>query len=193
MIDYTVFDRATGEVLFAGTSEVPGHLSTAQLGVLEGVQYEGGWLDGEIHHELPPQPSQHHVWDWQTKAWADPRTLADLQAAKWAEIKAARDAAERMPLVTPIGTFDADPKGRTNLTDTILLLQSLAAIGQPANIDFTLADNTVVTLSLAQMVQVGIALGLQVQGAYNTGRQLRGLIEAATTAQQLEAIVWPAP
>lgn len=193
MIEYTVFHRATGEVAYSGICEAPGYLATGLLGVLEGARYESGWLDGDVHHNLPAQPSPHHVWDWQTKTWADPRTLDDLKATKWAEIKLARDAAERVPLVTQLGTFDADPKGRTNLTDTILLLQSLAAIGQPAEIDFTLADNTVVSLSLQQMVMVGIALGNQVQGAYNTGRQLRGLIDAATSAGQLDAIAWPTP
>lgn len=140
---------------------------------------------------MPERPSAAHVFDFAVLGWVDPRTLDDLRVAKWAQIKAARDAAERAPLVTNFGTFDADPAGRTNLTDTILLLQSLAAIGQPAEIDFTLADNQVVTLGLSQMIQVGIALGLQVQAAYNTGRVLRGAIGAANSAADIEAIHWP--
>lgn len=137
------------------------------------------------------RPSRHHEFDWPTHTWIDPRTLAEHMDAKWDEIKAAREAAINAPLVTPHGTFDSGPSDRTNITDAVLMAQTLAALGQPVAIDFTLADNAVATLNAAQMVEVGLYLGAKVQAAYATARTLRGAIEAATTIAQVQAIHWP--
>ena len=193
MTPYTLYDTATGQVLQSGIADNPEVLEGDGRAVLPGVRHGEGWIDQDgAHHDIPEQPSAHHAWDWAAKVWADPRTLADLKAAKWVQIKAAREAAIKAPLVTPYGTFDADADARANITDTILLLQTMEAMGQPGEVDFTLEDNTVLTVTTAQMVMVGLLLGQQVQGAYNTGRLLRGAIEAASTAEEVAAIAWPA-
>lgn len=194
LVEYTAYDKETGQVCAWGTDPNPSAFASDRVGVVLDAQFTGGWIDadGSTHHVVPERPSQHHVWDWGTKAWMDPRTLADLKSAKWAEVKAAREAAIKAPLVTPYGTFDADADARANITDTILLLQTMEAMGQPGEVDFTLEDNSVLTVTTAQMVMVGLLLGQQVQGAYNTGRVLRGAIDAATTAEEVEAIAWPA-
>ena len=193
MSEFTLYDRETGQVLQSGNCDDPHRLGGDLYAVLLGVRHGDGWIDqGGHHHVIPERPSQHHVWDWGTKAWMDPRTLDDLKAAKWVQIKAAREAAIKAPLVTPYGTFDADADARANITDTILLLQTMEAMGQPGEVDFTLEDNTVLTVTTAQMVMVGLLLGQQVQGAYNTGRLLRGDIKAASTAEEVAAIAWPA-
>ena len=54
-----------------------------------------------------------------------------------------------------------------------------------------IADNSVRTLSAAQMVAVGVAAGQHVAAQRATARALREQIQAATTPQELEAIVWP--
>ena len=138
----------------------------------------------------PLQPSPAHVFDYAAKQWVDPRTLADMKALKWGVMKAARTAVINAPLVTPYGTFDSGPKDRANITDAVLMLQTLASIGNPQNITFTLTDNTAVTLTTKDIVSVALLLGQKVQGAYSTSRTLRARIEAATTAVELESIVW---
>lgn len=117
-------------------------------------------------------------------------TLAQLKEAQWATIKAAREAAIDAPLVTPYGTVDSQAKDRTNITDAILLLQTLEAAGTPTTIDFTLADNTAVTLTTAQMVNIGLLLGQKVQAAHGQARARRAQIDAATTKAEVEAVVW---
>ena len=141
--------------------------------------------------EFPPQPSVNHMFDWSTRAWVDPRTLEQLKDSKWEEIKASRELAFDAPLVTPHGTFDSDTRARSNITDAVLMAQALTAMGSPVSIDFTLADNSVVTLNAAQMIEVGLYLGAKVQGAYAVSRALRSAIDAATTSAEVQAIAWP--
>lgn len=125
--------------------------------------------------------------------WHDPRTLDDLKAARWAVVKTARAAAIDAPLSTPYGTFDCGPADRTNITDAIALLQTLAAAGTPTTVTFTTADNGAVVLTTADMVHIGLLLGQRVQAAYATARSLRAQIDAAQAADALAAIHWPAP
>lgn len=118
------------------------------------------------------------------------RTINQLKADKWNEMKAARDAALLAPLVTPFGTFDASVPAQKSITDAVLMLQTLASLGTPTDIDFTLADNTTVTLTTPQMVQVGLMLGQRTQQAYAQARALRAQIESATDAAAVAAITW---
>jgi hypothetical protein len=140
--------------------------------------------------EQSEQPSTFHIYDWVTKQWIDPRSLVDFKDAKWEEMKKARTAAIDAPLTTPYGVFDSSPSARTSITDAVLLLQTLASLGTPTTIDFTLADNSVVTLNTTQMVQVGLMLGQKVQVAHSRARVLRLQGEAATTVAEVEAITW---
>ncbi len=124
-------------------------------------------------------------------AWVDVRSLADAKAQAWERIKAAREAAFDAPLVTPHGTFDSDVRARANLTAAVLLAQTLDSMSLPAAIDFTLVDNTVVTLSAAQLTAVGLLLGQKMQAAFATGRALRLVIDACDTVAAADAVSWP--
>lgn len=122
--------------------------------------------------------------------WVDAAGLDDAKAAKWEEIKAAREAAFNAPLVTQYGVFDSDAAARSNIANAVLLAQTLAGMGLPSDIDFTIADNSVVRLRVEEMVTVGLLLGQKVQTAFGRARQLRLLIEAATTRAEVEAVQW---
>ncbi len=50
--------------------------------------YQGGWV------EMPAQPSPYHIFNYDIKQWIDPRTLDEIKAQKWAEIKVMRDQLE---------------------------------------------------------------------------------------------------
>lgn len=188
--NFTAFDPATGQVLFGGSAYNPESMASPQRSILLDVDYRDGWLDAGVHHTQPAQPSPHHVFNYTTKQWQDPRTLDDLKAAKWAEIKQARAAEIASPLVTPYGTFDADAHSRTAITDSVLLLQTLSKRGRPATINFTLANNADVALSVSQIEDVGLMLGEKTNAAFERGRLRREAIEAATTAGEVDTIVW---
>lgn len=106
------------------------------------------------------------------------------------KIKAAKSVEITSPLTTPYGIFDCDAESEKRITGAIMMLQTLEGMGTPTTVDFVLADNSVVTLTTAQMVEVGLIMGARVQAAISKASSLRSAIEAATTVEDVEAIVW---
>ena len=122
--------------------------------------------------------------------WRDDRTLAETKADKWAELKQARNAAVQAPVSTPFGVFDADDAAQANITKRVLMINNIPAVSLPTTIEFTRHDNTVATLTPAQMVQVGLLLGAQVEAAFAKGRALRAATEDAKDVAAVAAIKW---
>ena len=137
------------------------------------------------------RPSRGMEWSNLIMNWVDLRTLSEAKTQKRVEINQAREAEFDAPLVTPHGTFDSDPKARTSITDAVLLAQTLQSLGTPTTIDFTLYDNSTMTLDTAGMITVGLMLGQKIQAAHAKSRALKAQIEAATTKEQIDAITWP--
>lgn len=137
-----------------------------------------------------PHPS--HTWSNATMEWVDARSLEDLKTAKWAEIRAARDAAEFGGFTWDGDDFDSDVASQARIMGAVQMATLAAMAEQPFSIEWTLATNIVRTLDGAGMVAVGLALGAHVAQQHETGRSLRAAIEACTTAAEVEAISWPA-
>ena len=131
------------------------------------------------------------AWSNATMQWSDDRTLGQRKADKWAEIKLARAAGIDAPMATPFGTFDCAGTAFTSITAAAQMASALMASGQSIAIDFTLADNSTVTLTPANMVSVGLLLGAKVQAIYAIARTLRTQTDAANSAAQLDALKWP--
>lgn len=191
-IKITTLD-ATGEPISVLDLPDQEHVDANTVGVnyVYGSPPPDSYMVGGVWIAKPVQPSANHVWDKSNKVWLDPRTLDDLKTEKWESMKVAREAVFNAPLVTPFGTFDSDETARKNITDTIMLLQNIDAMGMgPASTNFTLYDNSVVSINTLHMVQVGLLLGQKVAQAYARGRVVRDAINAATTTAQVEAVTW---
>jgi hypothetical protein len=197
---YAVHDAA-GRILKTGTAP------DAMLATLQQVE-QGTVLVLEDHEEcvdtthyvdagtvvaMPVRPSNEHVFDYGAKAWIDPRTLVDLKGEKWAAIKADRATAEFGGFVWDGSSFDSDAISQSRIQGCVQLALLAATAGQAFEIDWTLATNEVRTLSGADVVAVGQALGTHVANQHATARVLRLAIEAAEDAPALDAIVWPEP
>jgi hypothetical protein len=148
----------------------------------------------EAHPEwtgLPPfRPSPHHLFDMDTQAWVDPRTLQDLKDAKWLEVKRARNAAELGPFAYNGMAFDGDLNAQRRLAAYISVSKSALAASQDFSAEFTLANNTQVTLSALDFVGIELAKVQAVAAAFALASVLRGQIEAAQTPAELDAIHW---
>ena len=118
----------------------------------------------------------------------DARTLAEAKTLKWDEIKKLRYSKETNTFTHNSQVFHAD-KGHIGGATQLAVLAKAAS--QPFSMDWTLYDNTVVTLNADQMIAVGTALGIFVNSLYTTARLIREDIEACTTNAQVDAIVWP--
>lgn len=119
-------------------------------------------------------------------------TLSDAQLMKWAEVKRWRTEAINSNMTTPYGTFQCSAEDRQNITDAIMLAQTLSAMEQPVSIPWTLADNTVIDLDASMLVNIGLLLGQKVQTAHAIARLLREDITNAETVEDLDLVVWPA-
>lgn len=188
---YTV-DGKIQKILSCPATSLQDNLSPgeASIEIFGGEADWSHYVNNGVVVAMPVRPDIHQVFDYATKSWIDLRTLQDFKDAAWTRIKTSRESAIDSNLVTPYGTFDCKAKDRTNMTDAVLMLQTLNAIGQPTTIDFTLADNSTVVLTTTEMVTVALLLGQKVQAAHSQARALRAQIDAANSSTELEAIVW---
>lgn len=192
----TVYDPDTGQII--RTLSYPDGMLPHAVAAHESW-IEGFWPDDQYYVvagapvALPVQPSEHHTFDWASKAWIDPRTLADHQAAAWERIKLDRAAAAVAPLTVGQHIFDADPTSQQLITGAAQMALLAQSAGQPWQIEWTLADNSSATLTAPDMLAVALALAAQVDAAHQRGRLLRAQIYAATDPHQLNNITWHAP
>jgi|GEM_PF-3812756 len=123
-------------------------------------------------------------------AVASGTALEAAQARRWAEIKVLRDIEIAEPKMTSVGMFDATPEDQNNLSKVIALVQIAAARALPAQANYTLADNTRVTLTLAELEQAALEMGAQVQALHDQGIELYEAIYSAETVEDVEAVTW---
>lgn len=206
MIEAAVYDPASGEIRRAVTC--PADIVALQAGPDEAVVL-GAATDAthyvaagalvaytaEQRAAKAARPAWARRWSNASMQWEDGRTLEQYQDARWEEMKAARAAALVAPLVTNYGTFDADPVSQDNIIRTAQMMQTEAATLQPGETpedDFTLYDNSVVTLTAGQMVEVALALGARTKAIFATGRALRVAVYAAASREAVDSVHWPA-
>lgn len=191
MVDYTVID-SHGTPRRWGQCDAD--LLAAQAGDGESVvaalppSPDHTW-DGQQWAQRPSRPSPTHVWAG--GAWQETRSLEAAKAQAWERAKAARAAYIDAGLSTPYGVFQTASPERQNIAEAVLLAQTLHAMGQPVSIQFTLADNSVATLGITEMVTVGLLLGQRVQEAHAIARNLRAAIDAAQSTEEADAVQWP--
>jgi hypothetical protein len=119
--------------------------------------------------------------------------LEGLDAVKvraWAVIKDKRDNALNSTFIWNDMVFDADGDSQQRIQGAVQLATIAAAAGQEFSIAWTLHDNTTSTLSGADMVNVGLALGQFVQANFAHGVTLRAAINGATTVEEVQAVSW---
>lgn len=196
----TAYDLHTGEILAAGEIE---HLRDVR-----GIGYDarashspddGYYSQGEFQEyrreqrAAKQQRARSSYWRWSNERmqWEDLRTLDEHKARHWAQIKAAREAAEFGSFDWDGSRFDSDSLAQARIMGAVQMAVLAAGAGQPFRIDWTLRDNTVRTLSGADMIAVGLALGAHVNAQHEIGRALRAKVRAAGDEAALAAIAWP--
>ena len=139
------------------------------------------YWDFDLHQfvSIGDPPSSHHVFDYASKQWVDPRTLDEIKNQKWQEIKKQRDALEFGGFVFDGGLYDSDQASQGRIMGA-----SIAGIDQV----WTLADNTTRLLTAGQLQQLYAALQMHIAAAHERGRIARQLIYEATSKEQIDAI-----
>lgn len=131
------------------------------------------------------------VWSNATMAWKDQRSLDQARMDRWQVIKAQRTAREFGGFTWDGSTFDSDTESQSRIQGAAQLATLAKLAGQPFEVDWTLADNSVRTLSGDDMLAVGQAMGRHVMAVHGAGRALRARIESAETLEEVEAATWP--
>ena len=187
---FSIYDTSTGQILRTvqcDADSVVMQYDPATHSYLQGEYLDDKfYISGDTPVRIPEKPSSHHVFNYTTKQWEDPRTLDDLKSAQWALIKQARAQAEYAGFTWDGSTFDSDAISQNRITGAV----TLAQLSSTFTIDWTLATNQVRTLNQSEMLQVGAALGAHVQTQFAKGQSLRVQIDAATTQAEVEAVVW---
>lgn len=154
------------------------------------TDYEGPlpayWAGGTTVLGIPEKPSPYHTWGWTEGAWVVDLPLSKSRA--WANAKQVRDYKEFGPFTYNGLVFDGDVDAQRRINLAVMGAQAALIAGQPWSMDWTLADNSVVTLTASEMVAVAQALGANIAAAHEEARLKRAAIEAATTIEELENI-----
>lgn len=128
---------------------------------------------------LSDAPSPQHVFDYEIKQWIDPRTLDEIKAQKWTEIKSQRNQLEFSGFEFEGNVYDSDQVSQGRIMGA-----ALAGVDQV----WTLADNTTVNLTALQLQQLYAALQSHVASVHERGRIARVAIDNALSKEEVESI-----
>lgn len=128
---------------------------------------------------LTDAPSLQHVFDYEIKQWIDPRTLDEIKAQKWSEIKSQRNQLEFGGFEFEGNVYDSDQVSQGRIMGA-----ALSGVDQV----WTLAANTTVALSALQLQQLYAALQAHIASVHERGRIARQLIFEAETKEEVEDI-----
>lgn len=111
--------------------------------------------------------------------------LEEVQAAKLAELKATRDTLETEPIEYNGNHYDYDDKARDRVNAAIIALD---ITGQ--SIEWTTADNTNVAVTAQDLRNIIAAVALRSNILHVKYRELKELVLACTTAEEVAEIAW---
>src|SRR5690606_13471226 len=121
--------------------------------------------------------TSYHIFNYDLKDWIDPRTLDEIKAHKWAEIKSRSDSLEFGGFEFEDGIYDSDQVSQSRIMGA-----AVAGVDQV----WTLKDNTTVNLTASQLQQLYAALQAHIASVHERGRIARQLIFEAETKEQVE-------
>lgn len=127
------------------------------------------------------------VEEWAALHPAPEPPLEEVKAAKIDELKGIRDRKEVEPITTDKGVFDYDDKSRDRLA---IARQALQDAGGTGTIVWTTADNQRVPLGVDDFAAINGAAATRSNELHITYNELKQRVNAATTADEVRAIVW---
>jgi hypothetical protein len=164
--------------------EAVGDFNTGYVADGEFVQYTAEELQRKA------QPKQGFVWSVTTRDWVDVRNLDAAKDQAWERIKRARTKQENAGFIYNNILYDSDPVSVQRIAGAAQLALLAQLANQPFSINWTVADNSVVTLDAQGMIAVGQALGVHLDTTFQKGRTYRNQIAAQTSIAALDAIDW---
>lgn len=154
------------------------------------------WSTHHVHEgkvrSMGTRPSAAHRFDHESKSWKDPRTLDDLKATKWSDIKKERDALEFGGFNWEGLVFDSNPISQQRITLAAQAALISQTVGEVFTRAWTLADNTQVALDATQMLSVAAAMNAHIELAHTRARALRQGVASSGSTRAINKVVWEA-
>ena len=144
-----------------------------------GYSEKTDYWNGSEFISIGNPPTPNHTFDYIIKDWIDLRTLDEIKAQKWAEIKSQRDQLEFGGFAFEGDIYDSD-----QISQGRILGAASAGLSQV----WTLADNTTVNLTADQLVQIYQALQTHTASVHQRGIIAREVIMSATTKEDVESV-----
>ncbi len=117
-----------------------------------------------------------------------PVGLNVAKATRWDEAKSHRDLTASSGCITALGRVDTDADSQRKIVGAVTAAMIAKQAGAPFSIDWTMADNSVVTHSADQLIAMGMAVTAFLSACQNAGTAIRDAIDAAISADALAAI-----
>jgi hypothetical protein len=109
------------------------------------------------------------------------------KAKRWSEIKEIRNEKETAGCPFKGSVLDSDERSVTKLNTAVATAQS---IGESFTIDWTMQDNSVMTLVYADLLSIPAALATYSNELHQKAREMKTQIDACETVKGVEAVVW---
>lgn len=117
-------------------------------------------------------------------------TLQEIKSAKIAELKAERDSKEVEPINYQGYSFDYDSKARERIAAAIVALE---VAGASATLTWTTADNQDVSVTAADLRAIVAAVAVRSNALHIAYRKAKAQVEAAGSAEEVNAVCWGMP
>jgi type V secretory pathway adhesin AidA len=116
--------------------------------------------------------------------------LETAKRKKWMEIKRERELFEFGSFTWNSNVFDADALSQQRVGQAAQQAMLFKSLNTPFSQSWTLKDNTDITLNGDQMIEVALAMGQHINLAHDRSRELRALLDAATTTEEVDLLHW---
>lgn len=149
---------------------------------INGIQRDAATLT------LPLDDSFREAWEYSGDA-----VVIDVELAKpiaIARINVWRDELKNQPFtVEGLGQFSADNDSKTNIDGAAQAALMAKLGGQPFSINWSLHDDSEITLDADQMQTVGLALMDHINTAHIVARGYKDQIRSATSMTEIDAVL----
>lgn len=146
-------------------------------------------IEPQFSFKTSPRPSQTSFLKLigGKPTWVETASLEESKSTAWERVKVARDEAESAPFEFEGAMYDPN---KVNVSGAALAAVIAQLNGHEVSQRWTLADNTVLTLTGPQLIALGVTLTGRIDSIHAHSRELRALIENATTADEALSYTW---
>lgn len=154
---------------------------------IETVMAHPDWIGGG-----PVKPDASYIWNPLTLAWVPPAELPldDLKVEKWEIIKSTRNTVEFGGFMWNGYQFQSTQMSVIRIGGQVQAAIISKMMTTPFSTEWTLMDNTTITLTSDNMIGVSSALNAHINYCHNRSAALRIQLDAAKSSLQISEVNW---